>query len=386
MPLKRRIRAIGIALTVSLVVTLFAVDYTVQRGDTLGQIAKENGVSVKELLEVNDIDDPNLIYPGQVIIIPGKAGEPDRVHVVARGETLNRIASKYETAAGEIASANGLANPNLIYPGQKLLIPSPGTTGSTPPGQPSTTPSKPGTYYRSGKFHSVKKGESLDSIAGQYQGVTGEDIARANGIVNRTIYSGTRLFLDGPGYLAKGSPGETSYTVKKGDRLGDIAAAHDTSVATIASANGISNPNFIRSGQILKIPTGSAWVCPVEVSSFFNDWGFPRGGGSRYHEGNDLFATQGVAVRAPVSGTVEFIVGTVGGNQFNLVGDDGVVYLGSHMERFEGKSRKVKAGEVMGYVGTTGNAVGTRPHLHFGMYISGFAVNPDPTLVEQGCK
>jgi murein DD-endopeptidase MepM/ murein hydrolase activator NlpD len=56
------------------------------------------------------------------------------------------------------------------------------------------------------------------------------------------------------------------------------------------------------------------------------------------------------------------------------------------MDSFNGKSRKVAAGDVIGYVGTTGNAAGTSPHLHFAMYLNGKAVNPYPSLVKFDCK
>jgi murein DD-endopeptidase MepM/ murein hydrolase activator NlpD len=121
----------------------------------------------------------------------------------------------------------------------------------------------------------------------------------------------------------------------------------------------------------------------VEGARYFNDWGFPRGD-SRYHEGNDLFADRGSPVRAPVSGSVELIQGTVGGLQFNLYGSDGIEYLGSHLDA-AGKTGQVSAGDVIGYVGTSGNALGTNPHLHFGMYKNGLALNPHPTLAASGC-
>jgi len=364
-----------------LLVAAFSVDYTVERGDTLGQIAREHDVSLSELAEVNDIDNPNLIFPGQVLTIPGENGEPDIVHKVTRGETLRRIASQYGTPIPQIVEANSISNPNLIYPGQKLLIPSAGGSGSSSGGDSSSS----GTISdRTGQYHVVKRGESVASIASQYSGVTADDIARANGIVNNIIYAGAALYLNGPGYVASGAEGSVNYTVRRGDRLGDIAHQYGVGVSTLANKNNISNPNLIRPGQVLSIPSGSQWVCPVEGSSYINDWGFPRGGGTRYHEGNDLFVSRGAPVRAPVGGTVEFKTGTIGGLQFRLMGEDGVVYIGTHMDQF-GKEGKVNAGDTIGYVGNTGNAVGTRPHLHFGMYYKGTPVNPYPTLVRHGC-
>ena len=107
-------------------------------------------------------------------------------------------------------------------------------------------------------------------------------------------------------------------------------------------------------------------------------------GAFREDEGHDLFAGYGSEVRAPVSGTVELKQGNLGGLQFNLYGSDGVEYLGSHLDS-GGKTGKVSAGDVIGYVGTSGNANGTNPHLHFGMYIDGVAINPYPSLRANDC-
>lgn len=376
MPKSRRVRALVVGLTLTLLVVAFSVDYTVEKGDTLGRIARDHGVSLSELVEANNISNANLIHPGQVLVIPGEKDEPAQIHIVSSGETLNKIAAKYGVSAASITKINSLANPDLIRPGQELVIgPTTGGSGGGALGS--------GTS-RSGAYHIVERGESVVSIAAQYEGVSAKGIISANGIVNGTIYSGTRLFLDGPGFVASGTEGSSSYTVKKGDRLVDIAARYGTSVSKLASVNEISNVNLIWSGQVLDIPGGSEWVCPVGGGRFFNDWGFPRG--SRYHEGNDIFGDFLTPVRAPVSGSVIFKVGSIGGNQFNLSGADGVLYIGSHMESVEGKSRNVQAGDVIGYLGTSGNAVGSRPHLHFGMHWNHMWVNPYPSLLANGCK
>lgn len=377
MPEFRRSRALIVGSVLVLLVAAFSVDYTVERGDTLGEIAREHGISLSELVDANDISNPNLIFPGQVLTIPGEGGRADVTHVVTRGETLNRIAAKYGASLSGIVSANAIANPDIIRIGQELLIPSPGSAAAAAGSTPSISD-------RTGQYHVVKRGETVKQIAAQYSGVTVDDIVRANGIVNGIIYAGSALYLSGPGHVASGSAGTISYTVRSGDRLGDIAHRHSVSLRSLVSENNIANPNLIRSGQVLAIPSGASWICPVEGGRFMNDWGFPRGGGTRYHEGNDLFVSRGTPVRAPVGGTVEFKTGTIGGLQFRLMGNDGVTYIGTHMDRF-GQDGTVRAGDVIGYVGNSGNAVGTSPHLHFGMYYKGTVVNPYPTLVKHGC-
>jgi murein DD-endopeptidase MepM/ murein hydrolase activator NlpD len=94
-----------------------------------------------------------------------------------------------------------------------------------------------------------------------------------------------------------------------------------------------------------------------------------------------MMAKRGTPVVAPVSGTVSQNVGSISGNQFRLVGSDGTLYVGAHLDKF-GKSGKVKAGAVIGYVGDTGDAKGGPTHLHFEIHpAGGSAVNPYLTLV-----
>lgn len=380
MPVKRRARALVVGTVIALTVALFSVEYTVQRGDTVSEIARDHGVSVSDLVEFNELANPDLIHPGDVLLIPGEDGSLEQAHVVAQGESLYRIARAYGSSARDIAAANDLANPDLIRPGQELMIPA---TRKKSPGSATATDGESDGSSRTGRYHVVQRGETLDAIAGKYSGVSPDQIAAANGLVNGKVYTGTRLFLDGPAFVGSGSGGEGTYVVQSGDRLGDIAAKYGTNISTIADMNGLSDVNLIRSGQTLKVPGGSGWVCPIEDGSYFNDWGFPRGG-ERFHEGNDIFSPKGSPVRAPVSGTAELIEGTIGGLQVNLYGSDGIKYLGSHLDS-AGKKGEVGAGDVIGYVGNSGNAAGTTPHLHFGMYRDGVAINPNPTLVANGC-
>jgi LysM repeat protein len=372
MPKFRRSRALSVGAVLVLLVAVTSSHYTIKQGDTLSRIAANHKVSLSELVSINNLSNPDLIHPGQVIRIPGEGRAAEITHVVARGDTLNRIAARYKASITRIVSANKISNPDIIRIGQEILIPAGGGGSSN------------GISTRTGQYHVVARGETVEGIAAKYRGVTADDITRANGIINGRIYAGAALYLSGPGFVASGSGGSTKYTVQSGDRLGDIAAKYGVSVSDLAAQNNISNANLIRVGQVLVIPKGATWVCPVENSWFMNDWGFPRSGGARYHEGNDLFVNKGAPVLAPVSGNVQFTTSTIGGLQFRLIGSDEIVYIGTHMDKF-GKEGKVQAGEVIGYVGNTGNAAGTKPHLHFGMYYKGTVVNPYPTLIKYGC-
>ena len=389
MPGNRRVRAVAVGASILLTLGLFSVDYTVKRGDTLKAIAQDHEVSLTELIELNELDNPDFIYPGQVLHIPGEdTQEPQVIHVVVRGDTLGLIAARYGSSISALVEANSIDNPDFIVAGQEITIP--GATSTVDDEEPSveadpeTEPTD--SSIRTGRYHIVQRGEDLDSIAARHEGTTADQIAGSNGIIDGVIYTGTRLFLDGPAFVAEGTEGLGIYEVVRGDRLGDIAAANGTTVQTLVELNDIPDPNFILTGQRLVIPTGHAWACPVEGASFFNDWGFPRGGGTSWHEGNDLFADQGTPVFAAVGGEVLQKTGTIGGYQVNLSGDDGVLYIHSHLSAF-GEAGTVRAGDIIGYVGTTGSAQGTPPHVHFMMYLEGgIVVNPYPSLIAHGCR
>ncbi|MBA3654505.1 MAG: M23 family metallopeptidase, partial [Actinobacteria bacterium] len=125
-------------------------------------------------------------------------------------------------------------------------------------------------------------------------------------------------------------------------------------------------------------------VCPVQgPHSFSNDFGAPRGGGTRSHQGNDILAPMGTPVVANVSGSWSHNQSNLGGLSYFLHGNDGNTYFGAHLSGYAGGGGSVTAGTVIGYVGDTGDAKGGTPHLHFEFHPGGgAAVNPYPTLVK----
>lgn len=105
------------------------ISYTIQYGDTLSGIAYRYNTTVNTLASLNKISNPNLIYAGETIQIPINSGggqeEHDCGHIiytVKYGDTLSEIAYRYGTTVADLVELNNIANPNLIYPNQKLRI------------------------------------------------------------------------------------------------------------------------------------------------------------------------------------------------------------------------------------------------------------------------
>ena len=121
-------------------------------------------------------------------------------------------------------------------------------------------------------------------------------------------------------------------------------------------------------------------MCPVQGPVGFGDtWGAPRSGG-RSHQGVDMIGAKGLPIIAVVDGFAQSKVNTLGGNSIWLSGADGNKYYYAHLDGWATLGA-VTAGTVIGYVGQTGNAQFSVPHLHFQIHPGGGApVNPYPTV------
>ena len=171
-------------------------------------------------------------------IRPAQAAPPAHgsfVHIVRWGETLSSLARHYGTSVAVIARFNGIANPNRIYAGQRIYI-----------------PTSAGYAYPCGTAYVVRYGDTLSGIAWRH-GVSVNSLVWANGIANpNRIYGGQRLYIPCGGVPV--TQRGTYYTVRYGDTLSGIAWRHGISMWSIVTANNLHNPSLIYAGQRLYIP------------------------------------------------------------------------------------------------------------------------------------
>ena len=143
--------------------------------------------------------------------------------------------------------------------------------------------------------------------------------------------------------------------------------------------------------RLVAMPTPQALAMPVEgvrQRALRDTWHGARSEG-RKHEGIDIFAKRGTPVRASTEGIV-LQVGTnrLGGLVVWVMGPGGQRHYYAHLDRYSdvAAGMRIDAGRVLGFVGNSGNASGTPPHLHYGVYEAGGAINPYPLLVASDTK
>lgn len=239
-----------------------SASYTVKSGDTLSGIASQYNTTVNQIVSLNQLSNPNLIYVGQVLKLKNSqaansssssssAATTAGTYTVKAGDTLSAIASRYSTSSSTLASLNSLSNPNLIYVGQVLKVSSNASTSSSTSSSANSTVTTAASY-------TVKAGDTLSAIAAKY-GTTYQALASTNSISNpNDIYVGQVIKVSATATAASSQAASStssngSYTVKSGDTLYGIALANGLNWQTLAKQNGISDPNVIFVGQKLSL-------------------------------------------------------------------------------------------------------------------------------------
>jgi LysM repeat protein len=212
---------------------------TVASGDTLRKIADRCGTTIYALRRANpDIGLGNLIYPGQVLQLPGAILGTDGdffIYIIARGDTLRSLASRFGTTVDSLRAANpDITNANVIYEGQHLKV---YVKTSPPPTNP--PPASGQTYY-------AVKGDTLRKIAAKF-GTSVDAILKVNPQITNPniIYVGQAITIPAA---------STTHTVQRGDTLRIIASKYGTTVDAILALNPkIKNPNLIYVGQVIVV-------------------------------------------------------------------------------------------------------------------------------------
>ena len=244
-----------------------AAVHVVRRGDSLDRIAHRYGATVEGLRRANGLGS-SLIHPGQSLRVPGAerpadpaaggsggapvaggsgeapADDAAAVHVVRRGDSLDRIARRYGATVEGLRRANGLGS-SLIHPGQSLRVP-----GAARPAAPVAGGSGEARAGDAVAVHVVRRGDSLDRIARRY-GATVAGLRRANGLRSSLIHPGQSLRV--PRARPAAADAVTLHVVRRGDTLDRIARLYGATIAALRRANGLRS-SLIHPGQSLRIP------------------------------------------------------------------------------------------------------------------------------------
>ena len=201
--------------------------YTVKKGDSLWKIANKYNTTVEKLKSANNLK-TNTLSVGQKLVIPSISVSPEvsDTYIVQKGDSLWSIANKFNMTVSKLKNLNNLTN-NLLSIGQVLKIKDSSNNGKT-------------TY-------TVQKGDSLWVIANKY-GITTEELKSYNNLTSNLLSIGQVLKIP----QGKTST-ENIYTVKKGDSLWTIANRYNTTVEKIKVLNNLTS-NLLSIGQQLKIP------------------------------------------------------------------------------------------------------------------------------------
>jgi len=218
-----RLAVAALALALALPLPSLAADVKVKPGETLSEIADRLGVSVKRLMEINRLSDPNHVEAGTQLKLPagvsaaGRTGGGGTTVTVGEGETLSDIADRHGISVSTLVAINSLSDPNHVEAGQVLKLK--GGSGSAAPkarsaaAKATTTASKaPSTaptysYIPGATEHVVRKGESLSAIA-RGTGVPMSQLVALNSISNpNNVPAGSTLRLSGrPPVAASATP------------------------------------------------------------------------------------------------------------------------------------------------------------------------------------
>jgi LysM repeat protein len=264
--MRRPIVALALALVLPL--PALAGQVTVKEGETLSEIADRLGIPMGRLMQLKGINDPDLVEAGRVLKVPGGGGTRAGASAAAggtvtvqEGETLSQIAERHGMSLKQLMAINGISDPDLVEAGRRLRLSGPVAAAARPAGGS-------GGFRRGASEHVVRPGESLSTIADGY-GVPLSRLVAINAIGNPDhVEAGTRLKLKGspaaaPVTTPKPRPAAASRPAPK---PASVASARPTATAgqispartpaTVAPATATATAPRPAGGGLATTPTG----------------------------------------------------------------------------------------------------------------------------------
>lgn len=386
--------------------------HLVQAGESLDAIAALYGVTSADLVTLNQLNDAGTVYVGQALAIgaapaaapaavaeaPAEADASMVLHSVSRGETLFRIAQAYGVTMNSIVQANGLADPELIYPGQMLIIP-----GVEAPQLAAGLPALVSSFNvtplsllqgRTGEFRVHTTAPATVSGAflnQQLQFSTSTDGAQSVAVVGVPldtppgIYPVTVIVTDGAG---ASYPINANVQVNAGNYTEGGAVRVTGDAAVLLNAAVEQQELSLVSGLMSRFtPERSfdgAFGLPAAatITSGFGSTRTYTGGGQRVHTGTDFGAAPGAPVMAAAPGRVVMVDNLNIRGLATIIDHGWGVYTGywHQSEAYVSPGDYVQEGQVIGAVGSSGRVSG--PHLHWELWVNGVPVDPMQWVVQ----
>jgi murein DD-endopeptidase MepM/ murein hydrolase activator NlpD len=378
--------------------------YIVQPGDTLTLVALHYNLTLASIILTNKLSNPNLIYPGQQLILPGvvPTAPPttetplvitDQTHTVQPGETLFGIANAYGVSIGAIVAANDLASPDVIHVGQTLQIPS----GPPPTPAPLAIPfvaielSEP--VIIQGRTLVIKVTLSEEAtLSGNFEGrplfFTGNGNGQRWSIIAIHALTEPNIY---PIMLTATRPDGTVVTAFENVTV--VAGPYGTEYIQFDdSRSALLDADLIRLeqeklanlwSQVSLRPRweGPFWY-PVEISSlritshFGTRRSYNDSPATSFHDGTDFGGDVGAPIYAAAAGRVVLVEELILRGNAVLI-DHGMGLFSGYWHQSQlvvANGQEVQAGDLIGYMGNSGLVTG--PHLHWEIRLHGIAVEP----------
>jgi murein DD-endopeptidase MepM/ murein hydrolase activator NlpD len=414
--------------------------HVVQRGETLFRIALNYGLSVDELARINSIVNPSNIMVGQRLLIPlatsedGEAtsvpmletpplvpsetpvvnqgilptsvpysavaaqisGDQPRtnIYTIQRGETLFSIATRYGLSVHELARANDIFDPTVIYAGQQLILPSIDSTQPTPialnlPEPITSLEARPGLLVEGQTFRIHVTTSKAATLTGTFLSRP-FSAGNENEGTSHTILQGIPIFTTSGAYpleinVNDGST-QTLYTLNLEVLAGSYGSEY---IRLMAGRDGLLDPSLEQAEQslvsgvmsqftperyfngLMSLPAAATIISPFGTRRSYNGGAFDR-----FHSGTDFAGAPGTPVLASAPGRIVLADTLNVRGMATIINHGWGVYTGywHQSQQYVQVGDTVTTGQVIGAIGSTGRVTGA--HLHWELWVGGVAVDP----------